>query len=85
VTPGQQRDKSLIDGGLLAEDDSADALPHLAQAMAERLDLGSQIVGRMLLAAASGGQGVGALHAGASLAGAGDGRLNSWQAAGHVW
>ncbi len=42
MTAGEQRDKSLIDHRLLAEDDSSDAFPHQGQALPERLDLGDE-------------------------------------------
>ena len=43
VAARQQRDQGLLDHLALAEDDLADALADLAQALAERLDLGDEI------------------------------------------
>src|SRR5262249_21522082 len=49
VTARQQRDKSLIDGRMLTEDHAPDALPHLAQALAEGFDFARQLFSRGLV------------------------------------
>ena len=68
VAARQQRDQRLIDHRALAEDDAADALAHLPQALAERFDLGDQLVGRGLVGGHRGAHYVDIRHAGNSIA-----------------
>jgi hypothetical protein len=46
MTAGEQGDQGLIHPLPLAENDSADAIPDQAQALAERFDFGDEFVGR---------------------------------------
>jgi hypothetical protein len=68
VTAGQQRDKGLIDGRVLTENDAPDALSHLPETLAEGIDVGRQLVGRGLVGGHRGAHYVDIRHAGNSIA-----------------